>query len=118
MAEDYAGEQFAPTQEQTGKIIDGGDSAFAIAIEGESMEPKFYAGDRVTLATKLPARVGDYVLAKHIDGRVWFKRFAQFGETVFLNSEKLGYPTLAFMRSDFEFIYPAWKCERMLRRIG
>lgn len=94
-------------------------NAFAIIIEGDSMETKFYAGDRVIFAPNYEPRNGDAVLAKLNDGRVFFKyyyRTGHEGTRVKLVSENSNYDPLEFDRSELTFIYPAWEIKRKLRR--
>ena len=94
-------------------------NAFAIIIEGDSMETKFYAGDRVVFAPNYEPRNGDAVVAKLNDGRVYFKyyyRTGHEGTRVKLVSENQNYGPLEFDRSEFIFIYPAWEIKRKLRR--
>jgi SOS-response transcriptional repressor LexA len=94
-------------------------NAFAIIIEGDSMETKFYAGDRVVFAPNYEPRNGDAVVAKLNDGRVFFKyyyRTGHEGSRVKLVSENSNYDPLEFDRSEFIFIYPAWEVKRKLRR--
>ena len=94
-------------------------NAFAIIIEGDSMETKFYAGDRVVFAPNYEPRNGDAVVAKLNDGRVYFKyyfRTGHEGARVKLVSENQNYGPLEFDRSEFVFIYPAWEIKRKLRR--
>lgn len=94
-------------------------NAFAIIIEGDSMEHKFYAGDRVVFTPNSEPRNGDAVVAKLQDGRVLFKYFYRTGPEgarVKLVSENPNYGPLEFERSDFLFIYPAWEVKRRLRR--
>ena len=94
-------------------------NAFSIIIEGDSMEDKFYAGDRVVFAPNLEPRNGDAVVAKLTDGRVMFKYFSRTGPEggrIKLSSENPNYGPLEFERSDFTFIYPAWEIKRRLRR--
>jgi SOS-response transcriptional repressor LexA len=94
-------------------------NAFAIIIEGDSMETKFYAGDRVVFAPNYEPRNGDAVVAKLNDGRVFFKyyyRTGHEGSRVKLASENPNYDPLEFDRSEFVFIYPAWEVKRKLRR--
>src|SRR5437868_10257507 len=54
-------------------------NAFAVILEGDSMEPAFLAGDRIVVAPNLEARNGDVVLAKLGDGRVLCKHFQRVG---------------------------------------
>lgn len=94
-------------------------NAFAIILEGDSMENKFYAGDRVVFSPNLEPRNGDAVVAKLNDGRVMFKYFFRTGpegSRIRLESENENYGPLEFERSDFNFIYPAWEIKRRLRR--
>jgi SOS-response transcriptional repressor LexA len=94
-------------------------NAFSIIIEGDSMEHKFLAGDRVVFAPNSEPRNGDAVVAKLQDGRVMFKYFYRTGPEggrVKLVSENSNYGPLEFERSDFAFVYPAWEVKRRLRR--
>jgi SOS-response transcriptional repressor LexA len=94
-------------------------NAFAVIIEGESMEPDFKAGDRVVLAPNLEARNGDVVLAKLADGRVMVKKFLRRGpegKTIRLESANKEYPDLEFAAADFVFVYPVMEFKRFVRR--
>lgn len=94
-------------------------NAFAIIIEGDSMEPKFYAGDRIIFAPNLEPRNGDAVVAKLSDGRVYFKYFYRTGPEgtkVKLASENPNYNPMEFERDELVFVYPAWEVKRRLRR--
>jgi SOS-response transcriptional repressor LexA len=94
-------------------------NTFAIIIEGDSMENKFYAGDRVVFAPNSEPRNGDAVVAKLNDGRVFFKYFFRTGpegSKVKLVSENQLYGPMEFDRGEFTFIYPAWEIKRKLRR--
>ena len=94
-------------------------NTFAIIIEGDSMENKFYAGDRVVFAPNSEPRNGDAVVAKLNDGRVFFKYFYRTGtegSKVKLVSENQLYGPMEFDRGEFTFIYPAWEIKRKLRR--
>jgi SOS-response transcriptional repressor LexA len=94
-------------------------NAFAVIIEGDSMENKFFAGDRVVFAPNLEPRNGDAVLAKLNDGRVffkWFHRTGHEGMKIKLSSENPNYGPMEYTREDLQFIYPAWEVKRMLRK--
>ncbi len=94
-------------------------NAFAVFIEGDSMEHRFYAGDRVVFAPNLEPRNGDAVLAKLTDGRVffkWFHRTGPEGQRVRLSSENPNYGPMEFSREELQFVYPAWEVKRLLRR--
>lgn len=45
-------------------VLDGVDGAYAVLVYGDSMEPKFEAGETVWLHPYLPVRRGDYVVAQ------------------------------------------------------
>jgi SOS-response transcriptional repressor LexA len=94
-------------------------NTFAIILEGDSMETKFLAGDRVVFAPNMEPRNGDAVVAKLTDGRVLFKYFSRTGpegRRIRLSSENPNYGPQEFETSDFTFIYPAWEVRRKLRR--
>lgn len=94
-------------------------NSFSIIIEGDSMEHKFYAGDRVVFVPNSEPRNGDAVVAKLQDGRVLFKYFYRTGPEgarVKLVSENPNYSPMEFDRADFAFIFPAWELKRKLRR--
>lgn len=94
-------------------------NCFAIIIEGDSMEDRFFAGDRVVFAPNLEPRNGDAVVAKLKDGRVYFKWFARTGpegSKVRLTSQNPNYSPMEFDHGDLEFVYPAWEIKRRLRR--
>jgi SOS-response transcriptional repressor LexA len=94
-------------------------NAFSVIVEGDSMENKFYAGDRVVFAPNLEPRNGDAVLAKLNDGRVffkWYHRTGPEGIRIKLSSENPNYSPMEFAREELSFIYPAWEVKRFLRR--
>ncbi len=94
-------------------------NAFAVFIEGDSMEGKFYAGDRIVFAPNLEPRNGDAVLAKMADGRVffkWFHRTGPEGKRIRLSSENINYAPMEFAQDELQFVYPAWEVKRLLRR--
>jgi SOS-response transcriptional repressor LexA len=94
-------------------------NAFAVIIEGDSMEPELKAGDRVVVAPNLEARNGDIVLVKLTDGRVMVKRFRRTGLNggiVRLESENPLYGSLEFPVERIRFAYPVMEFKRMMRR--
>ena len=50
-------------------------SAFALEIEGDSMEPEFKEGDRVIIDPDVMPKPGDYVVAKNHEEKATFKRY-------------------------------------------
>ena len=94
-------------------------NAFSVIIEGDSMEHKFYAGDRVVFSPNQEPRNGDAVLAKLQDGRVlfkWYHRTGPEGQRIRLSSENPNYAPMEYSKEDFIFIYPAFEMKRPLRR--
>lgn len=94
-------------------------NAFAVIIEGGSMESKFLAGDCVVFAPNSEPRNGDVVLAKLKDGRLFLKYFylsGPEGTRVKLVSENANYSPIEVDCSDLAFVYPAWEVKRQLRR--
>ncbi len=87
--------------------IDLSDSAFALDIRGNSMEPEFKDGDRVIIDPEIAPQPGDFVAAKNGEQEATFKKYRPRGmdsqgniifELVPLNDD---YPTL---RSDVDHI--------------
>lgn len=85
--------------------IDLSDSAFALDIRGNSMEPEFKDGDRVIIDPEIAPQPGDFVAAKNGEQEATFKKYRPRGmdaqgnmifELVPLNDD---YPTL---RSDVQ----------------
>lgn len=94
-------------------------NAFAVIVEGDSMEPEIKAGDRVVIAPNLEPRNGDIVLVKLKDGRVMLKKFGRSGPnggTIRLLSENLSYETLEFPVEQVRWVYPAMEFKRLMRR--
>ncbi|MBN4665410.1 LexA family transcriptional regulator [Pandoraea nosoerga] len=80
--------------------LDLSENAFALEIEGQSMEPEFKAGDRIIVDPALQPQPGDFVVAKNGREEATFKKYrprgmGQGGREVFelvpLNDD---YPTI------------------------
>jgi phage repressor protein C with HTH and peptisase S24 domain len=52
-------------------------NAYALSINGDSMEPVYRAGDRVIVSPAAPVRVGDRVVARTREGAVMAKELAR-----------------------------------------
>jgi SOS-response transcriptional repressor LexA len=48
---------------------------FAVTLNGDSMEPRFYAGDRIVIDTKVRPEPGEFVLAKADDSKLLFRKY-------------------------------------------
>ena len=94
-------------------------NAFAVEIEGDSMEPRFFAGDRVVIAPNAEPRNGDFVLARLATDGVVFKRYFRTGpegSLIRLESLNPNYAAKEVPLDQFEFIYPAVEVITRLRR--
>ncbi|MBO6004228.1 MAG: helix-turn-helix domain-containing protein [Verrucomicrobia bacterium] len=102
------------------------ENAFALILDGDSMEPEFHAGDRIIFSPSTEPRNGDYVVARFREnadpvyslGVVFkkYKRVGKYGEKVLLQSLNPIYPDLIKPADEFLFIYPAVSQMRYLRR--
>lgn len=84
-------------------------NAFALRVEGDSMERKYSAGDILVVNPNEEPRNGDLVVARlEKSGGVLFKLYHQVGPNrIRLTSYNLElYPPLEFNREEFRFIYP------------
>lgn len=94
-------------------------NSFSVEIEGDSMEPRFFAGDRIIVAPNAEPRNGDFVLAKLKTGGVFFKRFQRTGpegSLVRLESLNPNYTPKEFCADELAFVYPAVEVVSRLRR--
>ena len=101
------------------------ENAFALILDGNSMEPEFHAGDRVVFSPNTEPRNGDYVVARFREnadpvyslGVVFkkYKRVGKYGEKVLLQSLNPIYPDIIKPADEFLFIYPAVSQMRYLR---
>ncbi len=93
------------------------ENAFALIVEGDSMEPRFFAGDRIIVAPNYEPRNGDPVCARlEKDGKTVFKIFRQSGDTIRLESLNPDYKPEEFHKEAFRWIYPAVDMKAKLRR--
>ena len=94
-------------------------NAFALIVEGDSMEPALRAGDRVVVVPNSEPRNGDIVVARTRDTHeVYLKLFHRVGhkgEKIRLTSYNQVYPPLEFDSTAFRFIYPIHSMLRMYR---
>ncbi|MBR5605305.1 MAG: helix-turn-helix domain-containing protein [Verrucomicrobia bacterium] len=101
------------------------ENAFALILDGNSMEPEFHAGDRVVFSPNTEPRNGDYVVARFREnadpvyslGVVFkkYKRVGKYGEKVLLQSLNPIYSDIIKPADEFLFIYPAVSQMRYLR---
>ncbi len=91
-----------------------GPNAFALIVEGDSMEPRFHAGGRVVFAPNSEPRNGNFVVAclREVFGVLFkvFRRKGREGQIIRLESLNPEYPPDAF-----RFIYTAVEAKLLLR---
>lgn len=96
-------------------------NSYALIIDGDSMEPQFFTGDRVVFLPNSQAQNGDIVVARLKEtGDVFFKLFHQTGrnlEVVRLTSYNPAYPPLEHLMHEFRFIHPMYCLVRKRRRL-
>lgn len=82
--------------------------AFAVTVEGDCMEPKFFAGDRVVLEPNAERRNGKPVVARLADDTIHLRIYTKLHSgTIRLTSLKPdAYPALDIAEKDFHWIYP------------
>ncbi len=90
--------------------------AFAVAVEGDSMEPKFLPGDRIVLEPSNPPCNGKPVVAKFahdesVQLRIYFKLPSGRIRLAPINPI---YPTLEHKASDFAWIFPVAELNRAI----
>lgn len=95
-------------------------NSFALILEGDSMEPRFLAGDRVVFAPNSEPRNGNFVVARLKESHgVMFKRFRRSGpegQRIILESLNPNYAPQEFPAESFGFIYPAVELHTVLQR--
>ncbi len=95
-------------------------NAFALILEGNSMEPQFPAGCRIIAEPNSEARNGNLVVARLSEsGGVIFKKFKQTGRdgcTIRLESVNPDYSPLEYPLQSFRWIYPIVEVVVKLRR--
>jgi SOS-response transcriptional repressor LexA len=84
------------------------ENCFAVIIEGDSMEPKYSAGDIAILMPNVEPRNGCLVVCKLKNEGVFFKLFHQAsdGKIFRLSSYNSVYPVMECKKDDFVWIYP------------
>lgn len=81
--------------------------AFALTIEGDSMEPKFFAGDRVVLEPSSQPINGKPVVAKFVDDAVQLRIYTKLPNgKIRLAPYNPIYPTIEHTAKEFAWIWP------------
>lgn len=115
-ANDY--EDLANQIEETVECDIRDPDAFALIVEGDSMEKEIMAGDRIVFSPGTEIRNNDIVVVRLKEtGGVMVKRYRSKGPDNFqLESNRPEYPPLDFKRTAARYIYPAIEIQRRLRR--
>lgn len=82
--------------------------AFAVILEGDSMEPKYSEGDLLVVQPTEQAHSGCLVVAKFAHDGVIFRRFEITGKIVTLVPLNRRYQATQHSIEDFSWIYPVW----------
>lgn len=82
--------------------------AFAVRLEGESMAPRFEAGDVLVLMPEAEPYNGVLAVLRLATGGVIFRRVEMRGERLTLVPLNPQYRTEEFDRSEISWIYPVW----------
>jgi SOS-response transcriptional repressor LexA len=87
------------------------ENGFAVIISGDSMEPKYSAGDIAIVMPNVEPRNGCLVVCKLKNEGVFFKLFHQSsdGRKFRLSSYNPVYPVMECRRDDFVWIYPVYQ---------
>jgi SOS-response transcriptional repressor LexA len=93
------------------------ENSFAVTIAGDSMEPKYSAGDIAVLMPTVEPRNGCLVVAKLKNEGVFFKLFHQGADRGYrLSSFNSAYPVMETRKSDFVWIYPVYQITKNVWR--
>jgi SOS-response transcriptional repressor LexA len=88
--------------------------AFAVTLEGDSMEPNFKDGDHLVLMPGEEAYSGCLAVCRFVDDGVLFRRLEFMGAQVRLMPLNERYPTTIHERAEFSWIYPVWESRRQI----
>lgn len=83
--------------------------AFAVTLEGDSMEPYFREGDELILMPGEEAHSGCYAVCRFNDDGVVFRRIELMGDIIRLVPLNPRYEPCNYNRSEFSWIYPTWE---------
>ncbi len=94
------------------------ENSFAVTIAGDSMEPKYSAGDIAILMPNVEPRNGCLVVCKLKNEGVFFKLFHQSSDNnIFrLSSYNPVYPVMECKKDDFVWVYPVYQVTKNVWR--
>lgn len=79
-------------------------NAFAVRVEGNSMEPAFQHDDIVIVSPSSPLSKGDVCLAVHEEGIAVIKRYYRRGEDIILTSDNPDYEPIVWKGHEIRFL--------------
>lgn len=82
--------------------------AFAVQLEGDSMEPKFSDGDVLVVQPNAQPYSGCFVVARFVDDGVIFRRMEMAGLQIVLKPLNDRWPVTSHELKEFSWIYPVW----------
>lgn len=82
--------------------------AFAVSLEGDSMEPRFSDGDLIIVQPSETAYSGCFVVAKFVNDGVIFRRIEMSGPAISLVPLNERYSVSTHAAEEFAWIYPVW----------
>jgi SOS-response transcriptional repressor LexA len=82
--------------------------AFAVSLEGDSMEPRFSEGDMLIVQPSEEAYSGCLIVARFVDDGVVFRRLEMSGGVLRLIPLNDRYPVTEHQPPEFSWIYPVW----------
>ena len=87
------------------------ENCFAVTVSGDSMEPKYSAGDIAIVMPNVEPRNGCLVVCKLKNEGVFFKLFHQSSDNkkFRLSSYNPVYPVMECRRDDFVWVYPVYQ---------
>ncbi len=87
------------------------ENCFAVTVSGDSMEPKYSAGDIAIVMPNVEPRNGCLVVCKLKNEGVFFKLFHQSSDSkkFRLSSYNPVYPVMECRRDDFVWVYPVYQ---------
>lgn len=91
------------------------EQAFAVEINGDSMEPKFYKGDIVVLMPSQKPCNNTLVVARLANEGVVFKVFSSRGNEITLTSYNQIHRPIIVDESSVHWVFPVWQ---VIRNVG
>lgn len=82
--------------------------AFAVSLEGDSMEPRFQEGDVLIVQPSEVPYSGCFVVAKFMNDGIVFRRLEMQGDRITLVPLNDRYPASTHGVEEFTWIYPVW----------